>query len=281
MSESAESRENAEAQENAKLQACPQEFIDLAEALAEASAEVIHRYFRQPVTVDDKADQSPVTIADRETEATLRRLLAERVPDHGVIGEEQAPTNPDSDYVWVLDPIDGTKRFITGNPLFGTLIALLHHGRPILGVIDMPMLGERWIGASGRPTTFTDRNGTAEVHTRPCPGLNKAVLASTSPEMFEGGNEAAFERVRKAVKLTQYGGDCFSYGLLASGFTDVVIEAGLGTYDYMALAAVINGAGGVITDWEGKTLEVESDGRVVASGDPASHAEALARIAGA
>lgn len=259
---------------------CPQAFIDLAESLAEASAEVIRRYFRQPVTVDDKPDETPVTIADRETEATLRRLLAERAPEHGVIGEEQAATNPDSDYVWVLDPIDGTKRFITGNPLFGTLIALLHKGRPILGVIDMPMLGERWVGAAGRPTTFTDRRGTAEARTRPCPTLEKAVLASTSPEMFEGGNEAAFERVRKGAKLTQYGGDCFSYGLLASGFTDLVIEAGLGTYDYMALAAVIEGAGGVITDWEGKPLDLESDGRVLAAGDLTCHAQALARILG-
>lgn len=259
---------------------CPQSFIDLAESLAEASAEVIQRYFRQPVTVDDKADETPVTIADRETEATLRRLLAEQVPDHGVIGEEQAPTNPDSDFIWVLDPIDGTKRFITGNPLFGTLIALLHKGRPILGVIDMPMLGERWVGAAGRTTTFSDRRGTAEAKTRACPTLSKAVLASTSPEMFEGGNEAAFERVRTSVKLTQYGGDCFSYGLLASGFTDLVIEAGLGTYDYMALAAVIEGAGGVITDWEGKPLDLESDGRVIAAGDLTCHAEALARILG-
>ncbi len=261
-------------------QNCPAEFITLSEELAEASAGVIKRYFRQPVAVDDKADQSPVTIADRETEATLRRLLAERVPDHGVIGEEQASTNPDADYIWVLDPIDGTKRFITGNPLFGTLIALLHKGRPILGVIDMPMLGERWTGAAGRPTSFTDSRGTSEVRTRPCPGLDRAALASTSPEMFEGGNEAAFERVRKACKLTQYGGDCFSYGLLASGFTDVVIEAGLGTYDYMALAAVIQGAGGIITDWDGKTLDLDSDGRVLAAGDPACHAEALRHLGG-
>jgi len=267
--------------ENSPSQSCPQTFIALAESLAEASATVIRRYFRQTVTVDDKADQSPVTIADRETEAALRDLLARRVPDHGVIGEEQAATNPGSDYVWVLDPIDGTKRFITGNPLFGTLIALLYRGQPILGVIDMPMLNERWIGASGRTTTFTDAKGTTEVRTRACPALDRAALASTSPEMFEGGNEEAFERVRKAAKLTQYGGDCYSYGLLSSGFTDVVIEAGLGTYDYMALAAVIKGAGGVITDWNGKTLTLKSDGRVVAAGDPACHAEALKCLSGA
>lgn len=266
--------------ENSASQPCPQEFIELAEEMAEASAAVIRRYFRQAVAVDDKADQSPVTIADRETEAALRKLLAERVPDHGVIGEEQATTNPDADYVWVLDPIDGTKRFITGNPLFGTLIALLRDGRPILGVIDMPMLGERWIGAKGRPTAFSSATSTSEARARPCPGLNRAALASTSPEMFEGGNEDAFERVRKATKLTQYGGDCYSYGLLASGFTDVVIEAGLGTYDYMALAAVIEGAGGIITDWDGKTLDLNSDGRVVAAGDTACHADALKHLSG-
>lgn len=261
-------------------QICPPEFIELAEDLAEASAAVIQRYFRQAIAVDDKADQSPVTIADRETEAALRQLLAERVPHHGVIGEEHATTNPDADYLWVLDPIDGTKRFITGNPLFGTLIALLYRGEAILGIIDMPMLGERWVGAKGRQTTFTDRQGSRESKSRPCPGLAQAALASTSPEMFEGGNEGAFARVRKAAKLTQYGGDCFSYGLLASGFTDVVIEAGLGTYDYMALAAVIEGAGGIITDWEGKPLDLKSDGRVLAAGDPACHAEALRRLVG-
>ncbi len=265
---------------NTSSETCPPEFIQLAQDLAEASGGVIRRYFRQAVTVDDKADQSPVTVADKETEATLRRLLTERVPGHGVIGEEQATTNPGADYVWVLDPIDGTKRFITGNPLFGTLIALLHKGQPILGVIDMPMLGERWVGAKGRPTSFTDATGTKEARTRPCAGLDQAALASTSPEMFEGGNEAAFERVRKATKLTQYGGDCFSYGLLASGFTDVVIEAGLGTYDYMALAAVIEGAGGVITDWDGRSLDLKSDGRVIAAGDPACHAEALRHLSG-
>ncbi len=261
-------------------QTCPPEFIELATEMAEASAAVIRRYFRQSVAVDDKADQSPVTIADRETEAALRSVIAERMPNHGVIGEEQATTNPDAEYVWVLDPIDGTKRFITGNPLFGTLIALLHNSRPILGVIDMPMLSERWIGAKGRPSTFISAAGTSEAHTRPCPGLDHAALASTSPEMFEGGNEDAFERVRKAAKLTQYGGDCYSYGLLASGFTDVVIEAGLGTYDYMALAAVIEGAGGIITDWDGKALDLDSDGRVLAAGDTACHMEALKHLSG-
>lgn len=259
-------------------QTCPPEFVELAAEMAVASAAVIRRYFRQAVAVDDKADQSPVTIADRETEAALRRVIAERMPDHGVIGEEQATTNPDAEYIWVLDPIDGTKRFITGNPLFGTLIALLHNGRPILGVIDMPMLGERWIGAKGQQTTFLSAAGESEIRTRPCPGLDHAALASTSPEMFEGGNEDAFERVRKAAKLTQYGGDCYSYGLLASGFTDVVIEAGLGTYDYMALAAVIEGAGGIITDWDGETLDLNSDGRVLASGDKACHMEALKHL---
>ena len=259
---------------------CPEAYVALATRMADAARAVTLRHFRTGLEVMDKADESPVTVADREAETLLRGLAAEACPDHGLVGEEHGSERPDAEFVWVFDPIDGTKRFITGNPLFGTLIALLRGGAPILGVIDMPALGERWVGAAGRPTVMTDRAGVREARVRSCSELSKAVQTSTAPDMFEGADAAAFARVEKAVKLLLYGGDCFNYGSLASGYTDLVIEAGLGVYDHLALVAVVQGAGGIITDWRGSPLGLESDGRVVAAGDPRVHAAALERLAG-
>ena len=222
----------------------PEPFVDFAKNLADAARGVARRHFRQGLAIEDKADDSPVTRADREAEAAMREMIGTAHPDHGIIGEEHGPHNAGADFVWVLDPIDGTKRFITGNPLFGSLIALLHRKRPILGVIDMPILEERWIGADGRPTRFTDRQGSREVRVRPCPAVERATVLSTAPEMFKGTDGPAFQRLREAAKLTLYGGDCFNYGLLASGFADLVIEADLAAYDIMALVPVVEGAGG-------------------------------------
>lgn len=250
--------------------------VDLARRLADASGGVIRRYFRTPVAVDDKADASPVTIADREAEATIRRLLASERPDHGIIGEEYGSDRPDAEWTWVVDPIDGTKSFITGRPIFGTIIALMHHGVPVLGVIDQPIVGDRWIGAAGHGTTF---NG-APARVRKCPTLSSAVLGTTAPEAFAGDDHVAFRRVADAVKIPIYGGDCYSYGLLAAGYLDLVVESGLKLYDWAGLVPVVVGAGGVITDWSGRPLSQGADGRVVAAGDPASHAAALARLAG-
>ena len=154
-----------------------------------------------------------------------------------MVGEEQEPTRPGADYVWVLDPIDGTKRFISGHVQFGALIALLHEGAPILGMIDMPAMGERWTGAAGRPTVHQDRGGSREVRVRACADLAEASLFATSPHMFPGADFDAFERVRKAVKQPMYGGECYAYGLLASGFVDLVIEDDMGPYDYLPLVA--------------------------------------------
>ncbi len=249
--------------------------LALAGALADAAGSVIRSYFRRKIAVDDKSDLTPVTIADREAEAAMRRLIVERFPDHGIIGEEHGRTRPEADYLWVLDPIDGTKSFISGIPLFGTLIALVHRGRPVLGIIDQPILGERWLGAAGRATTL---NG-APVRTRPCPSLGAATLFSTAPEiMFAGADAAGFARLRGSVKLTRNGADCYAYAQLASGFIDLVVEAGLKPYDYCALVPVIEGAGGVITDWQGRALDLGSDGRVIAAGDPALAPQARARL---
>jgi len=251
--------------------------LALAESLADAARAVIRRYFRRPLAVEDKSDLSPVTIADRESEAAMRRLIEERFPEHGILGEEHGSLRADAEHLWVLDPIDGTKSFISGIPLFGTLIALLHRGRPVLGVIDQPILAERWIGAAGRPTTL---NG-ARVETRRCAALAAATLFSTAPEsMFAGADAVGFARLRGAVKLTRTGADCYAYAQLASGFVDLVVEAQMKPYDYCALVPVIAGAGGVITDWRGEALGLQSDGRVFACGDPARATEARALLAG-
>ncbi len=256
----------------------PDDFVSLAERLATAAGEVALDHFRNPLEVERKADESPVTIADREAETAMRALIAEAYPGHGVIGEEFGPERAGADYVWVLDPIDGTKRYISGHVQFGTLVALLSGGAPVLGLIDMPAMGERWIGAAGRPTTHRDRNGTREAQVRPCAELAEATLFSTTPHMFPGADFAAFERVRTRVKQPMYGGECYAYGLLASGFVDLVIEATMGAYDFLPLVRVVTEAGGVITDWQGRALGLESDGRVIAAGDPRCHAAALERL---
>lgn len=255
---------------------CLEPFIDLAERLADASGAIVRRYFRTTLEVEDKPDKSPVTVADREAEAAIRELIEDVFPDHGIVGEEYGAVRADAKYVWVLDPIDGTKSFITGKPLFGTLIGLLHEGAAVLGLIDQPVLGERWLGARGRPTTLNGR----PVHVRPCGELGRAALYATSPHMFEGADKQAFARVRDAVKLPLYGADCYAYGLLACGFADLVVEASLAAYDYCGVVAVVEGAGGVITDWTGAPLGLGSDGRVVAAGDRRSHERALELLAG-
>jgi histidinol phosphatase-like enzyme (inositol monophosphatase family) len=257
---------------------CPEVFVTLAERLADAAGAIARGHFRQAIEVERKDDESPVTVADRAAEAAMRRLIAESFPDHGVIGEEQAAVRAEAEYVWVLDPIDGTKRFISGHVQFGALIGLLHEGAPILGVIDMPALGERWIGAAGRPTTHHDRDGTRPARVRACAELGEASLFATSPHMFPGADFAAFERVRRRVKLPLYGSECYAYGLLASGFADLVIEATMGAYDYLPLVAVVEGAGGTITDWAGRSLGLESDGRVLAAGDGRAHRAAMALL---
>lgn len=258
------------------MTACPSEFIALAERLAEAARPVIRKYFRTPVAVDDKPDDSPVTIADREVEATMRVLIAEAYPQHGILGEEHGRHNVDAEWVWVLDPIDGTKAFITGKPSFGTLIALAHRGRPVLGIIDQAILGERWLGADGHPTTL---NG-APARVRDCDVLAKAYAYTTGPEFFDAATLPGWNRIAASVKQPRYGCDCYAYALLASGFVDLVVEAGLKPYDYAALVPVIANAGGTVTDWNGAPLTIHSDGRVCAAGDARLHAQALKVLAG-
>ena len=244
---------------------CPQELIDFAGVLADAARPIVRRHFRTPIAVATKEDDTPVTAADREAETAMRDLIAGRYPAHGILGEEHGTVRGDGEYVWVLDPIDGTRAFIAGKPLFGTLVALVRDGLPILGIIDQPVLGERWIGAAGQVTTF---NGE-RVRARRCDHLGAALLNTTSPDLFVGDDAVMFSQLRRAVRHTQYGGDCYAYGLLASGFIDLVVEAGLKSYDFCALVPVIAGAGGAVSDWQGRPVTLASDGRVVAAGDPA------------
>ena len=252
------------------------EFEALAHRLADRAGEIQRRYFRSPVSVETKADQSPVTIADREAEAAMRELIAAACPGHGILGEEHGRERTDAEFVWVLDPIDGTKSFITGRPLFGTLIALAHRGRPVLGLIDQAILRERWVGQKGAASVWNGR----PIAVRPCPRLGDAMLFATSPTMFAAGPEATvFARLQAGVRTPLFGGDCYAYGLLAMGFADLVVEAALQPYDFMALAPVIEGAGGTITDWRGDPLELRSSGQVVAAGDLRVHRAARAILA--
>ncbi len=251
-------------------------YLALASELADAAGAAIRPYFRTALAVDDKADLSPVTAADRAAEQAMRRLIAARFPQHGIIGEEYGREREDAEFVWVLDPIDGTKSFISGVPLFGTLIALAQRGKPILGIIDQPISRERWIGAAGRATTH---NGAA-ARCRACSGIAAATVFATTPDMFKGPDAPAFARVAGAAKLVRYGADCYAYGLVALGFVDVVVEAELKTYDFGAMLPIIEGAGGIATDWQGAPLGLSSDGRVLIAGDKRTHSDALALLRG-
>ncbi len=234
--------------------------LAFAQELADAARPIAMRYFRQSVPVETKADRSPVTIADRMIESEMRRMISERFPGHGVFGEEFAE-QVGRDFTWVLDPIDGTRSFITGMPLFGTLIALLRGADPMLGIVDFPALRERWVGVAGEPTVC---NGE-QVRTSDCRKLAQSRCYCTSPDMFEGDELQRFESLSRKAAMRRFGGDCYGYALLASGHCDLVVEAGLKPYDYLPLVPVIEGAGGRITDWRGGRLGFGSDGRVVAA----------------
>ncbi|KAG8368205.1 hypothetical protein BUALT_Bualt15G0021000 [Buddleja alternifolia] len=240
-------------------------FADVGNQLADAAGDVIRKYFRKSFDILDKEDLSPVTIADQAAEESMVKVIQENFPSHAIYGEENGwkCKEDTADFVWVLDPIDGTKSFITGKPLFGTLIALLYKGKPILGIIDQPILIERWIGISGRRTTL---NGQ-DITTRNCSQLSKAYLYTTSPHLFSAEGEVAFAR----VKVPLYGCDCYAYALLASGFVDLVIESGLKPYDFLSLIPVIEGAGGVITDWKGQQFHWEASSNARATSKNLCH----------
>jgi histidinol phosphatase-like enzyme (inositol monophosphatase family) len=241
--------------------------IALAHRLADAARAAILPHFRSGLAHERKGDASPVTIADRAAEEAMRKILTAEVAQDGINGEEFGVSEGRSGRQWVLDPIDGTCAFLAGRPTFGTLIALLIEGFPVLGVIDQPVLGERWLGVSGQPTTF---NG-GEVRTRACPELADAALATTGPHYLSEDQGAHFMALaaRTDHKRMIMGGDCYNYAALASGHLDVVCEANLKLHDFAALVPVVEGAGGTMCDWAGEPLHAGSDGSVLAIGDPA------------
>lgn len=251
--------------------------IALALRLADAAGEAIRPHFRSGVTSERKGDASPVTVADRAAEEAMRRLLKAEAPRDAVIGEEFGTSAGSSGRSWVLDPIDGTTSFLVGRPIFGTLIALVVDGFPVLGVIDQPILGERWLGAAGRATTL---NGLP-VRTRPCRELADATLATTGPHYFDDHDGTHFMALAMQTdhKRMVMGGDCYNYALLAAGHIDVVCEAGLKLHDWAALVPVVEGAGGTMCDWNGDPLHAGSTGHVIALGDPARLEDVIAALA--
>ncbi len=251
--------------------------IALAHRLADAAAAAIRPHFRSGLAAERKSDASPVTEADRAAEEAMRRILKAEVPRDTVIGEEFGSTNGDSGRSWVLDPIDGTVSFLGGRPIFGTLIALVIEGWPVLGIIDQPILKERWLGATGLPTTFNGQN----CRTRACPSLAEASLATSGPHYFDDHQGSHFMALaaRTNHKRMMMGGDCYNYGLLASGHIDLVCEANLKLHDWAALVPIIEGAGGTVCDWNGDPLHAGSDGHVLALGDPARLEDAVEALA--
>jgi len=247
------------------------EFVDFASGLADEARGITTRYFRQPQEVSSKSDGTPVTIADLEIEQKVRSMIVDQYPEHGVYGEEEGEDNTDSEWLWVIDPIDGTKSFATGKRTFGCLIALLQDRKPVLGIIDMPSLDERWLGIKDEPTLYNGQS-CRSAKTR---SLEDATLNATTPDMFNSEEWAVFTRVSEVVQFRQFGADCYAYGLLACGFTDLVLEAGLGRFDYLALVPVIEGAGGCISDWRGDALTFDSAGQALASANKELHARTL------
>ena len=248
---------------------------DFANQLADAAGAAIRPYFRAPHGLETKADASPDTLADREAEAAMRKLIEARFPDDAIIGEEYGVREGTSGRAWVLDPVDGTRAFIAGRPLFGTLIALVMEGWPMLGVIDQPILNERWLGSVGQPTMLNGKPTTS----RACRELKDALLATTSPALFGDDQLHAFEHLDGAVRSTVLGGDCYNYAAVASGWLDVVVEAGLKIHDFAALVPVVEGAGGRMCDWQGDPLTADSIGEVIAAGDPARIEDILEALA--
>lgn len=254
-----------------------EDLLTLAHDLADRSRAVILPYFRKRLDVADKGGAmgfDPVTKADQAAERAIARLIRERAPDHGVIGEEFGAERRDAAYQWVIDPIDGTRSFITGVPMWGTLIGLLHEGEPVLGVMDQPFTGERfWSGKRGSHLQVPGAR-PRRIHTRACARIKDAVLMTTSPDLLgEGVETEAFLRVKKEARMTRFGGDCYAYCMLAAGFVDVVIEAGLKSYDIAALIPIVERAGGRVTTWDGRPGA--EGGRIVAVGDPALHEKVL------
>lgn len=254
------------------------ELAAFADRLAEASTAAIAPHFRHIATIDNKLSEGfdPVTIADRAAETALRALIEETFPEHGILGEEHGNVRLDAEHVWVLDPIDGTRAFICGLPTWGTLIGLKRDGVPVFGVMDQPHVGERFYG-DGKSAWWRRRGGEAQtLATRACSRIEDAIFCTTHPGLFKGAERDAYAAIEASVRTARFGTDCYGYAMLAAGQVDMVIETGLQPYDIVALVPIIEGAGGVVTTWNGEPPQ--AGGRILACGDKALHAQMLERL---
>ncbi|MDB5509477.1 MAG: hisN [Hyphomicrobiales bacterium] len=260
------------------------DFARFVEDLATASGEAILPFFRTQMGADDKSGGGvfdPVTEADRAAESIMRRMIEQSFPEHGIIGEEFGVKNPDAEYVWVLDPIDGTKSFISGMPVWGTLIGLQHDGRPCYGMMHQPFTRERFAGDSKsalwRGLDRLGKPAERRLHARSCANLASATLMTTHPGLLAPGTLDPYRRVEEKVRLSRYGGDCYAYSMIAAGHVDLVIESGLQAYDIVALVPIVEGAGGIVTNWQGGSPA--DGGAIVAAGDRRVHEQALELLA--
>jgi myo-inositol-1(or 4)-monophosphatase len=255
------------------------DFAGFVDELADASGDAIRPFFRTSLSIEDKGHGrgfDPVTAADRAAESAMRALISRNFPTHGVVGEEFNDERIDAEYVWVLDPIDGTKSFISGMPAWGTLIGLTRLGDPVYGMMHQPFIRERFFG-DGKSARYRGPGGERLLSTRACAELRDAILFTTSPLLMNAADRAAFAKVEGAVKLSRYGGDCYAYCMVAAGNIDVVIETEIKPHDIAALIPIITGAGGIVTTWEGE--RAEKGGRIIAAGDKRVHAEAMKLLA--
>jgi myo-inositol-1(or 4)-monophosphatase len=255
------------------------DFAAFLDELATVSGETILPFFRTALSVEDKGRPGsfdPVTAADRAAETAMRTLIHRTFPDHGIIGEEFGGEHADAEYVWVLDPIDGTKSFISGMPAWGTLIALLRRGEPVFGMMNQPFTRERFSGDGGK-AQYRGPAGARDLRARACPALAEAVLFTTSPLLMQPADREMFGRAERQVRLSRYGGDCYAYCMVAAGHVDLVIETELKPHDVLPLIPIITGAGGIITTWEGG--RPHAGGRIIAAGDRRVHAAAVELLA--
>jgi myo-inositol-1(or 4)-monophosphatase len=256
------------------------DFAAFVNELATVSGETILPFFRTALSIEDKGRPGsfdPVTAADHAAETAMRALIRRTFPDHGIIGEEYGKERADAEYVWVLDPIDGTKSFISGMPAWGTLIGLLRSGEPVFGMMSQPFTRERFSGGGGA-SRYRGPAGERDLRVRPCARLSEAVLFTTSPRLMNDADRKSFGRVEDAVRLSRYGGDCYAYCMLAAGHVDLVIETELKPYDVLPLVPIIAGAGGMITSWEGGAPH--AGGRIIAAGDKHMHKAAMELLKG-
>lgn len=250
------------------------DFTSFVDQLAAVSGETIMPFFRSALTVENKkaGGFDPVTAADRAAEEAMRGLIRKAFPEHGILGEEYGSEHNDAEYVWVLDPIDGTKSFISGMVAWGTLIGLMRFGEPVYGMMHQPFTRERFSGDNGA-ALYRGPGGNRSLNVRACTGLDDALMFTTSPLLMKEADRARFRKVEDKVKLSRYGGDCYAYCMLAAGQIDLVIETELKPYDIVALIPIIHGAGGIVTTWEG--APAQGGGRVVVAGDRRVHEAAL------